>query len=347
MNDIDSFERELGRLLNQGVDRRVGPRRPAPRLDLSVAARRRPVRPWLMPVLAAAGVAAAVVAIVVPAHLVADRPAGGPGNGGGPNAPLSNPIPAPDSSDPNAPPPSPLPPADTVVDLGDASLRLPKGWVAREVTDVYQYGGSVYSREWCLAPAGSADPPRADCPLQFGSAMPVNGNVPSGTPLGGKFCPVSDLPDATGGGLVRFGQRDAFYREWHGHCADSAPWINRWTKQYVVDTAPGYVLFSDQMTPELDAAMLEIIEHASLPAQTGPLLLYDMGVVRTVTRQSDGYLMTIAPIFRMGGGWMPGSSVNRSYLIRPADLKYAVVGARVGVTTDGRRVIEVGPPISA
>ena len=56
MNDIDTFENDLGRLLNQGVDDRLGPRRPAPPFR-PAAARPESVRPakhWLLPLAVAA-----------------------------------------------------------------------------------------------------------------------------------------------------------------------------------------------------------------------------------------------------------------------------------------------------
>ncbi|MFL6161238.1 MAG: hypothetical protein ACJ74U_03330 [Jatrophihabitantaceae bacterium] len=350
---MTNFESTLKRLLNESVDAELGGRQPAPQPRLATAATGgRTFRPWLVPLLAAAGVAAAIAAIVVPVQMSADRPAGGPNNGGLAGSSTSPTHPAPVTApDPDGPPPAPLPPAGTPVELGDAKLRLPVGWVAREVADPHQYGNSAYSREWCLAPAESADRPRPDCPLQFGpaaavttSGVPVNGNVPLGTRLGGKqsSCPVSGFSGSTTGALDRFGQRDALFREWHGDCPDSTLWI----QQYVVGTAPGYVLFSDQPTAERMAAMDEISRYASLPAQTGPLPLYDMGTVLAVTRHPGGYLMTITPIIREGGDWMPSGATTRRYLIGQADLKYAAVGTRVGVTTDGTKVIDVGAPIS-
>ena len=350
---MTDFEGTIKRLLNENVDATLGPRRPAPELDLSTAAPGGPgFRPWLVPLLAAAGVAAAIAAIVVPAQLSADRPAGGP-NMGGLNAPPSNAAAPPtETSDPNAPPtPLPIPPAGPAVVLGDAKLRLPVGWVATEVADPRQYGRSVYSREWCLAPATSAGPARPDCPLQFGSAapvttssVPVNGRVPLGTMPGGvqSSCPVDSFSGDTSGGLDRFGQRDALISGWQGDCPQGPLSV----KQYVVDTAPAYVLFSNQVTPERDGAMREIIQNASLPARDAPLMLHDVGVVRAVTPRSNGYLMTIAPIIRLNGNWVPNGTTTRSYPIRQADLKYAIVGTRVSVTTDGTKVIAVGPPVS-
>jgi hypothetical protein len=345
---VNEFESKVKRLLSQNVDAELGPRRPAPQLNFATPGRLR-VRPWLVPLLAAAGVAAAIAAIAVPAHLVADRPSGGL-DVGRPIAPTTSAAAPWETSDPNAPP-TPWPkPGGPVVDLDGARLQLPIGWVAREVPDPNQYyGGNVFSREWCLAPAGSADPPRSGCPLQFGSIAPlVNGKVPLAN-LEARPCPYKpELATGGGQGSVRFGQRDAFHREWGGgECSDGTTRINPWwIREYLVDTAPGYVLISNQMTPLLDAAWNEINDHASLPAQTAPLLLYDTGVVRTVTHQSDGYLMTIASIFTEGGWPYPGATVNRSYLIRGADLKYAAVGARVVVTTDGTKVISIGEPIS-
>lgn len=362
MND---FESTIKQLLNDTVDATLGPRRPAPPLDVT-ASRRRGIRPWLVPLVAAAGVAAAIATIVVPGQLVADRPAGG--SNGGLIAPQSHSAPpqshsAPPQSnaaapptetfDPSAPPPSPLPPASTAVDLGGARLRLPVGWVAREVADPNQYGSSVYSREWCLAPASSAGPPRADCQLQFGpvapvttSGVPVNSSVPLGTPAGGKqlSCPAAVFWQQMGGGFIHLGQRPGIESDFTGSCPDgSTPSV----MQYVVDTAPGYVLFANQqLTPELTAVMFEIARYASLPAQNAPLLLYDIGTVKAVTRQSDRYLMTIAPVVRVAGEWEPAGEA-RSYLIGPADLKYATVGTQVAVTTDGTKVISVGAPVNA
>jgi hypothetical protein len=347
MND---FESTIKQLLNDNVDTTLGPCRPAPPLDVT-ASNQRGFRPWLVPLVAAAGVAAAIAAIVVPARLFADRPAGGPDIRGPMASPSNSTYSAPETSGPNAPPPSPLPAAETAVDLGGAKLRLPVGWVADEVADPHQYGSSVYSREWCLAPARSASSPSADCPLQFGpvapvstSGVPVNGNVPLGTQLGGRqsSCPVSDFSGESSAGLPSLGQRGWLNRAWQGRCHEQPLSI----QQYVVNTAPGYLLFSNQRTPELDAAMAEITQYASLPAQNAPLLLYDMGVVRAVTPQSIGYRMTIAPIIREGGNWMPSGEADRSYQISPAELKYALVGTKVGVTTDGAEVIDVGQPVS-
>jgi hypothetical protein len=334
MNDIDDFERELARSLNRSVDERLGPRRPAPPFPQASGrpASVQRAKRWLLP-LAAAACVIAVVGGTVGVTQLRSVHRGTPGN----SRPTST-SPAPGS---------------TVVRLGDATLRLPSGWVAREVADPRQYGSSVYSREWCLAPAESAAQPHADCPLQFGSAavasssgIPVNLNVPLGTRLGGNQspCPVSGFLGQSGWTLGRFGSRHVYDRQWHGHCADGSP---LWIEQYVVNTAPAYLLFSDQMNPELHAAMTEITQNASLPAQAGSLLLYDTGTVRSVTRQPNGYLMTIAPIDRIENEWRPSDEDPRSYPIGPNALKYAAVGTNVGVSTDGTKVISIGAPISA
>jgi hypothetical protein len=348
---VNEFEGTVKQLLNENVDAELGPHRLPPQLNVAAPDRTK-LRPWLVPLVAAAGVAAAIGAIVVPAQLVADRPAGGAGGGLNVSSTTTSTPVIPQS--PHSFPPTPTAsPAATSVNLGGATLRLPAGWVASEVSDPNQYGNSVYSREWCLAPAETAGPPRADCPLQFGpaaavigSGIPVNFRVPLGIRRGGSQspCPQSGFYGQSGWSLLHFGLRQVYDREWYGHC-DGSPF---WMEQYVVNTAPGYVLFSDQMTPELSAAMAEIAQYASLPAQAGQLWLYDIGIVQAVLRQSNGYLMTLAPI--EGDGirpWTRSDESPRSYPMEPTALKYAVVGTRVGVTTDGTKVIDIGAPISA
>lgn len=271
---MTDFEGTLKRLLNENVDVALGRSRPVPQPRLTNAtAGWHAYRPWLVPLLAAAGVAAAIAAIVVPAQLSADRPAGGPSNGGLIAPPTNATAPTTESSGPTETP-VPVPPAGPAIVLGDAKLRLPVGWVASEVADPHQYGRTVYSREWCLAPAESASQPRADCPLQFGlaapvtiSGVPVNGNVPLGTLPGGKqFCRASEFFGEYGGGLIQFGQRPGIERDWKGDC----PEFSLSVRQFVVDTAPSYVLFSNQVTLSQEAAMEEIIEEATLPAQNAP-----------------------------------------------------------------------------
>ena len=314
MND---FESTVKRLLNEKVDTTLGPHRPAPSLD--VAAGRRRYRPWVVPLVAAACIGAATVAIVVPVKLFANRQA-----------------PA-------------LSPSDSTVRLGDATLRLPAGWVAREVADASMSDGwRGYSSEWCLAPARTAVA-SPSCPLQFGTGPAEPQGFPSpNEPAGirsapglGLYCFDHDrvVDQQISRVTESFGNREAVHLQWHYRCGDGHV---VWVEQYVIDTAPGFILFSDQMTSQLHSAMALIARYAAPPRQTGPLLLVDDGRLRSIEPQPDGgWRITITPLTQTANGWQPTGEPDRSYLVPRRRLALAGVGDKLVVHTNGTQVVGV------
>jgi len=284
---VTDFENRLKRLLNENVDAELGPRRPAPRLELA-ATGRRGFRPWIMPLLATAGIAAVTAAIVVPVQLLADRnPDGsnGPANGGA----LIN------RSNSTAPATSPASsPSASTVNLGGATLRLPAGWVVRS----YQlYTPSVEpmvaSPSWCLTPASTpvSTAPGA-CPVSFGTIpRPRTSHVDPDTEGGLWGNPLYCIPRGgenrlgIHGADLPFGGRSADFRDWRFGCRDGTSW---WIQQYLVASDPGFMLFSEVVTPEIATAISSIVAQSTLPARTGSLRYFDEGTVLESTQAAGG-----------------------------------------------------------
>lgn len=342
MNDIDTFENDLERMLNQSVEARLGPRCQPPAFVPTSRHRERNFRPWLVPLAAAACAVAVTVGTFGATRVLSEHRPVSPAS---PDRSLM--APAPSVTATTSPGPA-LSPSSGTTSLGGATLRLPAGWVAKEVLDPYLPGGDVrgYTREWCLSPVRTAVASRS-CPLQFGIGRDPAG--PAGFPLPdypagissapglGMYCTEGPHPGVVDQQVSRattsFGKRKAVYREWHDRCSDGHV---VWVEQYLVNTAPGFIMFSDQTTPQLHSAMALIARYAALPAQTAPLWLSDQGFVRSVKPDANGYLVTIAPTTRT---WQPTGEPNRSYLITRNWLRFAV--GKVTLRTDGTKVLSI------
>jgi hypothetical protein len=104
VNDIESRIRDL---LNESVDAELGARRPAPPFDPRRAdTRARRWAPWVMPLVAAAGVAAVVGGTVAVAHLASDHRPAPPATSVAPTPTTPTAAP-PSTTDPTSTPPSP------------------------------------------------------------------------------------------------------------------------------------------------------------------------------------------------------------------------------------------------
>lgn len=349
---MTDFENRLKRLLNENVDARLGPRRPAPRLDLP-ATGPRGFRPWLIPLLATAGIAAATAAIVVPVRMVA----GGSGlRGGGSNAGnLAGPV---------LGPTTPIPatslgpsgrsaatrstaPAGPTVRLGGATLRLPSGWVARDYSQ-YEPPGVVPldAQAWCLTPASKpAGTAPHSCPVRFGTiaakaaANPIDVNVPGGYLSDPKYCGRGlALGFAERSADVSFGGRAADFRRIEYGCGDGT---HSRIEQYVVPTEPGYILVSEVVDDSLSAVLGQLVAAAQLPAQTGAVRYYDQGLVRRVVASGDGSIVSIDRTVPGPGGQVNNNPQTYDYFVPPAAKPDRLhLGEFISVFTDGSRVTQ-------
>lgn len=323
---MTDFETALKQGLNRSVDARLGARRtPPPFRPLPVSSpRRRGIRPWLAPLAVAACLVAALIATLTTTNVLSER--------------LS----------PAAPPPVGDP---SVVQLGDARIWLPGGWVARS----YQlYKPSIEpmaaSLSWCLTPASTpVSTAPGGCPVAFGTVptprttqidSDVEGAI-SGNPL---YC----IPrDGGTSGLnayeaadVPFGGRLADFRDWRFGCGDGSSW---WIQQYLVASSPGYMLLSEVVTPRIAEAMKGIAAHSTLPDRTSRLRFFDEGTVLAATPVAGGVRIRLERQFLA-----PAEKAHRP---NPAQLDYVIPLAlfrqhqnffrphsQVGLDTDGSTV---------
>ncbi len=323
MND---FETTLKQGLNRSVDARLGARRtPPPFRPLPVSSpRRRGIRPWLAPLAVAACLVAALIATLTTTNVLSQR--------------LS----------PAAPPPGGDP---SVVQLGDARIWLPAGWVARS----YQlYRPSIEpmaaTLAWCLTPDSTpvSTAPGA-CPVAFGTVpQPRSTHIDSDVEGGIFGNPLYCIPrDGGTSGLnayeaadVPFGGRLADFRDWRFNCGDGSSW---WIQQYLVASSPGYLLLSEVVTPRIAEAMKGIAAHSTLPARTSALRYFDEGTVLKSTRVAGGVRITLRRQFL--------SPAEKAHSPNPAEVSYLISlpmfrqqqnlfrpHSQVGLCTDGTRV---------
>lgn len=269
---MTDFETTLKQGLNRSVDIRLGARRtPPPFQPVPVTRpRRRHIRPWLAPLAVAACVVVALVATLTTTKVLSAPPA---------------------TTSPAANPPAGSP---SVVQLGEARIWLPPGWVVRS----YQlYKPSIEptaaSLSWCLTPDSTpVSMAPGGCPVGFGTVpqphtthlSPDNEGGILGNPLyciprGGETSigiRAADLP---------FGDRLADFRDWRFSCRDRTSW---WIQQYLVASDPGFMLTSEVVTPTIAAAMKDITTHSTLPTRTSALRYLDEGEVLKSTQVAGG-----------------------------------------------------------
>jgi hypothetical protein len=330
---VTDFESTIKRLLNEHVDAELGPRRPAPRLDLSAAAwGRRGFRLWIAPLVVAACLVSALIATVTSTNVLSDHRAA---------TPISL-----------APAPSP-----TVVQLADARIWLPPGWHAT----VSSHGPSTKSpfpdagtrsTTWCLGPAAKGGTCRAW--LERSVQEPVHGNldgrfdptVAGGTPHGY----VQLCPDASGRGwtlldaaLRDFGGRPAYYGVFDSQCG-SGP--QQGVTQYLVPAGPAFELYATSTDKALQATMAQIAQRSALPKQTSAVPYYDHGYVRSLKSVAGHIELTIERVMVGPSGPIKAPPRTTRYIV-PAgtwsieNLHPTAVGQLATVETDGTVVFEV------
>lgn len=368
MND---FESRLKDLLNESVDERVGPRRPAPpfgRPRVVHGRDHRPRPPWLLPLLAAACVAAVVGGIVGTTRLVSDGthlpatrppsptvtttppPTSTPSTTSAPSTPRTS-----ASASTSQPPSSPTAPPPHAVRLGSATISLPANWVARNYQQYLTRGSvPIEAQAWCLTPASRPVSTAQDaCPLLFGTIDPngnsVNANIEGGYESNPEYCrPVVSRPGMTGYHQQSedrtFGGRAADWRRWELDCQSGNSYD---IEQYVVPTVPGYILFSETADATVHAAMTEIAGNSELPPQTLPVRLYDVGYLRSIHRTSGGVQITVDRIAYQDGKVIDNNPQTYSYLVPTAVFDGSrlplKVGALVYLSSNGRQVNQIYP----
>jgi hypothetical protein len=306
MNDLEDFEKNLRRTLNQGIDRQLGPRRQPPVFHPPV----RTPRPWLTPLLAAACVAVVVAATFGAKQLIMSKPAHPAAPSLTPTTSLSgtpNTTPTPShSSGPSHASSGQATPPYVTVHLGAATLQLPTGWQARPMQEYNANGGGPLDPEsWCLTPASTpVSTDRYGCPMVFNADLdrvnnPIDSDVEGGYDSNPEYCFPSLGTGGVGGGTTRttsadrnLGNRAADYRRFDISCANGPKFL---VEQYVVTTVPAYSMFSEtptdpagQAAAALTAEMDFIAQHAQLPTQMSAVRLYDHGYIRSVTPVAGG-----------------------------------------------------------
>jgi hypothetical protein len=331
---VTDFESTVKRLLNEQVDVALGPRRPAPRLELPAAATRRGFRPWVAPLAIAACVVAALIATLTSTNVLSEHRAA---------TPVST------------------PPAPTVVQLMDARIWLPPGWHATVSSDTPSAGRPPVfgnqSTTWCLGPAGKGGTD-ATCRawLERAGQEPTHGNVdsrydsdiPGGTPH--TFQQVCPYNEQGGWSVVEaedrnFGGRTADYRVFQVTCDSSITPSETYT-QYLVPAGPAFALYARSSDNALRVTMAEIAQRSSLPKQTTALRYYDHGFVRGVKSVAgDRIQLTIDRVAIGPNGPINDDPRTYQYYVPTFVWRISNVHLAVGdvatVQTDGTTVFEV------
>jgi hypothetical protein len=337
---VNDFESALRQTLNDHVDEIAGAMRPAPRFEPNAPKpRRSPRSPWILPVLAAAVIAVIAIGTAVATNALSRKlpisPIASPSPGPIGTTPTSSPTPttpsrSPASTETTTPPISGTSPA--TVSLGGAAIVLPAGWVARDYSQYLSPGqGTPAAGQWCISPASlvASTKPNA-CPLTL-ATIPDDGNEVDVDAQSGwmsnspQYCAgLGAENDTEQSGDRSFGGRIADWRRWQITCALGT---SHDVEQYVVASAPGFILFSDQVTTQVDAAMTQLVANATLPAQTLPLRFEDYGYIRSAVTMSDGIHITLDRIVR-GVSYGNNNPQTYDYVI-PTDM-YDAATARVG-----------------
>jgi hypothetical protein len=366
---VNDFETKLKELLNQHVDERAGARPPAPAFDPAAKtarpARWRSPRPWIVPLVAAAAVVVVAAGTVGATQLMGDRdnsPATTGPTAVTPSSTASSTRSAAPVQPSKAAPtpvtkrstatPRPKTLGGTVV-LGDTTMWLPKGWVARHLQSYAPQDGSFVYPGWCLSPA--AVPVVVEkCPIMFWvvptppSGQPLDVDVESGTASNPEYCTqgtrVSSQAEQTGD--RKFGGRPADWRRWTIAC-NGGPSYD--IEQYVVASAPAFILYSSQPDSRYHQAITEIAAHSTLPAQRRPLRLMDRGIIRSLVKTSTGYRIALDRVIETYNRTVNENPKTYDYPVSGAVLTAArrdgriAVGSTVYLTTDGNTVTTMQP----
>ena len=357
---------------------------PPPVTSLHPGAARRGARGrarWLV-VLGAAAALALIAATPVVVRALANRGAttsvAAP-TGSGSHAPSAISSPAPTGSvrvgplpsgwatpGPDTASPFPLGAAVTgTLRAGGAVLPLPAGWVARVLPAGWFGSPSTATPPaswptWCLAPATAprawactvllrAVPTSPPPGAQF-SVNAVQGWVPQ---AGAPAAPCLSLPGSyteklTGYRDVTFGGREASYRAWTDTCPGGPAAWTAHVVQYVVPTAPAFVLYTDHADTATTSAMATLARTARLPAQAAPLPYTFTGMVTAAQPEGTGMKITVAPWVRLPSldGWVPVPGGHAQTFLIPAALvptngtDYHAYGV-VTIVTDGHTVTQL------
>lgn len=356
MNDIDTFENDLRRMLNQSVDDRLGSRRPAPPFQPVAAGPEsvRPARRWLLPLAVAACVVALAVGTVSATQLLdAHRHGPTPGNSmPGTSTPPASASGTPSSSTSTVAPAPPVTagpsrsttPAGPVVHLGGATLHLPAGWVARDYQQYLRSGSSTLEQAWCLTPAATpVGTGRYDCPVQFSTiadkaaSSPVDTDTEGGYASDPHYCDNGVyLSSTVQSSDVDFGGRASDHRRWVRTCHNGDRYR---IEQYVVATGPGYILWSETADDQISAVLAQLVATATLPAQTSAVRYYDQGYVRSITPAAGGVRISLDRVVPGSGGLVNNNPRTYDYFVpqsaKPAGLH---VGELISLFTDGSQV---------
>lgn len=340
---MNNLETTVKRLLNENVDAALGPRRPAPRLELSAAARQSDgLRPWLVPLLATAGVAAATVAVLAPVQLLSDRSPGGSSRSIGAGSSTSSSAPSRSTTS-----------GGPTVRLGGAALHLPTGWVARDYRSYLTPGSTMTpgsdvlgSQAWCLTPADRpvSKAPFA-CPVAFiaiadkAARDAVDVDYQGGYLSQPQYCPPQDESFSSARSAeVSFGGRTADFRRFDYRCPSGKQWR---IEQYVVASGPGYILSSLTADDRISAAMAQIVAGATLPARTSAVRYYDHGYIRSITPVAGGARITLDRVVPGPDGPVNDNPQTYGYFVpqsaKPDGLR---VGELISLFTDGSQVTE-------
>lgn len=253
---------------------------------------------------------------------------------------------------PSSAPPaqSPGPATSGTVHLAGATVKLPDGWVARELpTDV--------GRAWCLSPTTVPAVNNADrCALTLRRLPdpPARGVFAVNAVGAINRWPAIGECSAAGQmgkmlfryGYRTFGGRDADYRRWHYACRNGRTYN---FAQYVVATKPAYVLFSNQATKHIRAVMSTVVANSLLPTRRAPLRYEVLGSIESRSHQRDGYHVTVRPCVRRPNlpatqfVTVPGGTAD-TYVIPDRmvpDQGVTLVGV-IELDTDGSKVTYLG-----
>lgn len=240
--------------------------------------------------------------------------------------------------------------ASTTV-VGGMTLSLPAGWTVTPQTYSGGSGPIPGSTVWCIDPVTA----KGSCTISLTSAGQATGNpldvdVEGGWSSNPSYCSADvrqgqathtlDVAD-----VRSFGGRSAEYRKWTHTC--TATQVVQ-AEMYEVAYAPAWILFSEHADSYVSAVMAWVAQHSTLPVQTLPLRLQDLGYVRSVHASVSAYIVTLDRVYASAystAGEINNSSTTYEYTI-PALLVDAAgkqiaapkVGDRAFIVTNGSAV---------
>jgi hypothetical protein len=283
---VNDFETSLKTLLDEHVDERTGPRRAAPPVNADASlpvkggSTARGHRRFVVILASAACVAAVAVGTVAATRSLA-------GHHSTPRIPTGQT--ATNTAGPTA---------TKTVSLGGARISLPIGWVARNLHRYEANGSSFAFPGWCLTPASvpvSTAGTDSACPVFLeaaGAATSLDVDIQGGQASNPEYCLQGQQlrSESEQTGDRPFGGRPAEWRLWNIRCRSGQGYQ---IEQYVVPTASSYILYSSQPTGRYHSAITEIAASSTLPAATRSVRLMDRGYLRSVTKTTGGYRITL------------------------------------------------------